>query len=146
MNYRKLKLKQQNECDMFPWKFACNEKQFEKIMTEWGFQVADTDKICYLGSACFIRKSDEEAYYQMKNRHKEEYLQAIQNDKTGNNYIYQMFKYELKTHNFEFLHNLEIVLDTLNLTIEQINASPKLKHGFQKALKDYTKDNMEEKL
>lgn len=135
--YQKLKLQHQEESDTFGWKFANTEIRFIKMMNEWNLASDDIDKIYYLGNACFILAVDKPAYFAMKERHKKEHQQAIAQDATGNGYIYQMFAYELETHSFEFLHRLDIVLDTLDLTLEQINSNAKLKRGLTKALKKY---------
>jgi hypothetical protein len=51
-----------------------------------------------------------------------------------------MFLYELANHEYCITYDLEDTLDALALTVDEINADPRLLHGLEKALKQYLKD------
>lgn len=139
-SYAALKSKHQKEIDAFPLGAAFSNKQFEEMMQKWGLTVNDTDKILRLGdTGCFIRKTDQQAFHEIIERHEAEMKQAIANDKTGNGFIYDMFIYELANHEYCITYDLEETLDALNLTYEEIIADKRLSHGLNKAKKDYLK-------
>lgn len=137
MKYLELKQKQQKEVNDFPLGFAFSEKQFEEMMTKFGLDKNDTDKIYSLGAGGYVRKSDAEAMDKMFTRHAEERQKAIDDDKTSTDYIYEMFAYELANHEYSITYGLEETLDALNLTMEEINKSKNLLNGLNKALKKY---------
>lgn len=137
--YKQLKDKHQKEMDAFPLGAAFSNQQFIEMMQKWGLTENDADKICSIGGGCFIRKSDKDAFFEMLDRFEKERKAAIAADKTGDGYIYDMFRYELANHEYCYTYDEEDTLDALNLTEEQINADKRLLHGFEKARKDYLK-------
>ena len=66
--------------------------------------------------------------------------EAIAADTTGDGIIKDMFLYELANHEYCITYDLEDTLDALALTVDEINADPRLLHGLEKALKQYLKD------
>ena len=122
--YAELREKHQKEFDKFPMKFAFSDKQFKEAMESLGLTENDTDKIIGIGAGGFIRKSDLKAYIEMCQRTEKEMQEAIDNDKTGEGFIKEMFKYELANH---------------GLTVEEINNNQALKHGLELARKEYLK-------
>ncbi len=138
--YQILKDKQQAEFNKFPLGAAFSQKQFEEMMNKWNLTVDDTDKICSIGFGCYIRKDDKDAYLEMIKRHKQERLNAVASDKTGNRYIKDMFLYELANHEYCITYDLEDTLDALCLTVEQVNADKRLLNGLNKAIKQYLKN------
>ena len=138
--YQILKDRQQAEFNKFPLGAAFNQKQFEEMMNKWNLTVDDTDKICSIGFGCCIRKDDKDAYLEMVKRHKQERLDAVASDKTGNGYIKDMFLYELANHEYCITYDLEDTLDALCLTVEQVNADKRLLNGLNKAIKQYLKN------
>lgn len=138
--YQILKDKQQAEFNKFPLRAAFSQKQFEEMMNKWNLTVDDTDKICSIGFGCYIRKDDKDAYLKMVKKHKQERLDAVANDKTGNGYIKDMFLYELANHEYCITYDLEDTLDALCLTVEQVNADKRLLNGLNKAIKQYLKN------
>ena len=98
-----------------------------------------TDKIIGIGAGGFIRKSDLKAYTEMCQRTEKEMQEAIANDKTGEGFIKEMFKYELANHEYCITYELDDTLDALGLTIEEINNNQALKHGLELARKEYLK-------
>jgi hypothetical protein len=134
--YEELKLKQQKEFNAFPIKFAFTKEQFDKAMFELGLTPDDTDKI-YRVSDGFIRKTDSKAFNEMWDRFESEQERAMNEDKDGTGYIYDMFEYELANHEYGYTYDLRDTLDCLDLTLPQIKADKRLRTGLNKALKKY---------
>lgn len=137
--YAELREKHQKEFDKFPMKFAFSDKQFKEAMESLGLTENDTDKIIGIGAGGFIRKSDLKAYTEMCQRTEKEMQEAIDNDKTGEGFIKEMFKYELANHEYCITYELDDTLDALGLTVEEINNNQALKHGLELARKEYLK-------
>lgn len=137
-NYKELKEKHQKEFNEFPMFFAFSNKQFSEAMKKIGLDPhKDTDKIYSFGAGGYYKKTDSGKLKELINRHKEEVKNAIESDKTGEGYIYQMFNYELGNHEYGWTKDLEDTLNALELTMEQINDHPALLNGLNKALENY---------
>ena len=137
MNYYELRQKHQKEVNELPLGFAYSNKQFDEMMEKFGLEKDNLQAICTIGSGCYIKKSDYDLVMNTFKRHKQEHQQEIDNDKTGNGYVYQMFRDELADHEYCITYSLDETLDALNLTMEEIEKHKNLKHGLQKALKRY---------
>lgn len=131
--YAELRNRQQAEINDFPFMWAFNNKQFEEGMARLGLLPTDTDKIYSIGAGGFIRKTDAAAMHEMMKRHVSEQQAAIEADTTGEGFILDMFVYELDNHEYGYTRDLEPTLDALGLTVDEINASPALLHGFKLA-------------
>lgn len=132
--YIKMKTRHQAEVDAFPMFFAFSNKQFAEGMEKLGLKPEDTDKIYKLGSTGgFYRRSDSEALFNMFTRHTEEMEKAIEADKTGDGFIYDMFNYELANHEYCITYDREPTLDALGMTEEDLLNDPRLLHGMNKA-------------
>lgn len=129
--YTELKAKHQAEVDAFPFGFAFNTKQFEEMMTKWGLTPNDTDKIYSIGGGGYVRKSDTEAMDKMFERHELERKMAR---KYGDEYLFEMFNHELANHEYCITHDLIDTLDALGLTINEINADPKMADALKRAI------------
>ena len=139
-SYYELKQKQQKEFNDFPIAFAFSEEQFNEGMRKLGLKPTDTDKVYKIGFNGFIRKTDSAAFAEMTKRHGLEMEQAIAGDETGDGFIYDMFRYELDNHEFGYTWELEPTLEALGLTMEEIEADARLKHGLEKAIKETKTD------
>jgi hypothetical protein len=136
--YRKLKAKHQKEVNEFPMFFAFSDKQFKEGMEKFGLSENDTDKIYKFGNTGgFYLRSDAQKLHEMLDRHFQETTEAIKND---DEFVYDMFEYELANHEYCITYDLEDTLDALGLTAEQINADKRLTHGLNKAIKHYLKN------
>lgn len=130
MKYSELKFKHQAEVNAFPLGAAFNDKQFEEMMEKWGLTPDDTDKIYHLGMGCYIRKCDHEAFHKLIDRHQAEHESAMQDDE----YLFSMFNYELANHEYCITYDLTDTLDALGLTMEEINANPRMADALKKAI------------
>lgn len=129
--YTALKSKHQKEVDEFPFGFAFNQKQFEEMMSKWGLTPDDTDKIYSIGGGGYVRKSDAEAMHKMFERHELERKMAR---KHGDDYLFEMFNYELANHEYSYTQDLTDTLEALGLTMEEINADPRMADALKRAI------------
>ena len=138
MTYRELKQKHQNEVDAFPMGFAFSKEQFAKMMAKWDLGENDTDKIYRFGNTGgFYKRTDAKALHEMFDRHERERNEAMDADMTGDEYIYQMFRYELANHEYCITYDYEPTLDALGLTYDEVRNDERLWKSLQKAKKDY---------
>ena len=133
MTYRQLKDKQSKEVHNFPLAFAFNDEQLEKGMRKLGLNPSQLDQISAIGGGGFIRASDVPAWQQMAQRHQIEMQAGIQQDLTGDGFIFQMFYAELANHEYGYSGDPTDALNALGLTYQQVTSNPRLAHGFQKA-------------
>ena len=133
--YLNLKQKHQSEFNSFPMQFAFSDKQFNEGMKKLGLNPEDTDKVYSIGGGGFIRKTDSKALAEMSKQHDKEMKEAIQADITGDNFIFNMFDYELGNHEYGYTGRISDAIEALDLTIEEINADKRLLHGLNKACK-----------
>ena len=132
--YKLLKEKHQKEIEEFPMFFAFNQQQFNEGMLSVGLNPDDTAAIYKIGrTGGYFRKSDSKRFEDMMRRHGDERQKSIDGDTTGDGYIFDMFFYELCNHEYGYSGELSDTLDALGLSIDEINASPKLKYALNKA-------------
>ena len=129
--YTELKFKHQKEVDAFPFGFAFNESQFKEMMEKWGLTPDDTDKIYSIGGGGYVRKSDADAMHKMFERHELERKMAR---KHGDDYLFEMFNYELANHEYNYTGDLTDTLEALGLTMDEINADPRMADALKRAI------------
>lgn len=133
--YLTLKNKQQQEVNDFPMFFAFSDKQFEEGMKRFGFNVTDTNKIYKLGSTGgFYRRTDAQALRDMFNRHTQETEEAISTD---DDFVYNMFLYELGNHEYCITYDLEPTLAACGLDEDDVLQDERLLQLLNKAKHDY---------
>lgn len=136
--YAELMKKQQQEHDEAKMLgFAFDDKQFREMMNDWGLdpdKESDKEKVSYAGAGAYILKENIPAYAQMTRRHKAERIKAIEEDLTGDGFVYDMFLRELNNHEFGYTGDCDEALEALGYTWEQVQADEKLKHGLEKAM------------
>ena len=134
--YLALKNKHEKEVNAFPMFFAFSDKQFEDGMAKFGLKPDETDKIYKFGNTGgFYRRTDSKKLKEMLIRHTAEMQQAIEEDLTGDEFIYDMFNYELSNHEYCITWDLAPTLDCLGLTLEEVNADKRLLHGLKRAMR-----------
>lgn len=134
--YAELQQRQQQEVNNFPLGFAFGNKQFEEMMSGWGLDAkkkSDLAQVAHLFAGAYILKKDIPAYKDMSRRHREELTAAIEEDKTGEGFIYEMFLQELNNHEFGYTGDTSDALEALGYTAEQVVGDPRLKRGIEKA-------------
>lgn len=128
--YTSLKSKHEAEVNAFPFGFAFNKDQYDRMMTDWGFKPTQRSNVMYLEAGCFIRKSDYKAMQEMFSRHEAEREEAMKDD----DYLYQMFNYELANHEYSYTYDLTDTLEALGLTIDEVKADPRMLHMLERAI------------
>ena len=132
--YAELRARQQQEFNALPLGFAFSDKQFREAMQSWGLDPEkDLDKICSIGYGGFIQKKDAGLLHTTTARHEAELSAAIAEDRTGDGFICDMFRYELDNHEYSYTMDLSDTLDALGYTAEDINADERLRHGLERA-------------
>ena len=133
--YQEMKIRHQNEVNAFPIYFAFSNIQIGRMFKELGLNPQkDCDKIVSIpGTGGFILKKDADAYKEMFQRQHEELQNAISEDVDGTGFIYQMFRYELANHEFGYTGDADDAIEALGYTKKQIEETPALKQGFEKA-------------
>ncbi len=135
--YAELRKRQQDEFNAVPLGFAFGDEQFENMMKKWGLDPdKDLDKIYSVGFGGYIQKKDAELLHETRTRHDAEMEAAIKADKTGEEFIYEMFLYELDNHEFGYTGDTEDTLDALGYTAKEVLSNPRLKRGLEKAVKE----------
>ena len=136
-DYLALNLRHEWEINHFPLFFACGKQQFEEKVKQLGIKPGE--KIVSLGACSYLRKEDEADYFRLCERHKQEREAAIAADKTGDGYIYQMFRYELANHEYGYTRDLSDTLHFLGLPESEVSQNKALSRGLKKALSHYKK-------
>ena len=139
-SYQVLKQKHQEAFNNFPMKFAFSNEQFKKGMEELGLKENDTDKIYSAGGGGFYRREDSKKLQEILLTSAKEMKAAIDNDPTGENFIYDMFIYELANHEYGYTGELDEALDALDLTMEEIKKDKRLLKGLKLAQKRFFED------
>lgn len=131
--YLELKNKHQQEVNDFPMFFAFSDKQFEEGMKRFGLKPTDTDKIYKLsGTGGFYRRTDAQALHDMFSRHSQEMTDAISKD---DEFVYNMFLYELANHEYCITYDLEPTLCACGL--DEVSRDERLLGLLKKAIADY---------
>lgn len=138
--YQKLRERQQQEFNALPLGFAFSDKQFRETMKAWGLDPEkDLDKICSIGYGGFMQKKDAGLLHTTTTRHEAELSAAIAEDRTGDGFICDMFRYELDNHEYSYTMDLSDTLDALGYTPKDINADGRLRHGLERACAEILK-------
>ena len=115
--YLEMKKKHSDQLNSFPMFFAFNQQQFDEGMRKLGLRETDFDKICSIGgTGGYIRSSDRVAFIEMNQKIKQERTAAIAADETGEGFIYDMFLYELKNHEYGYTWDETDTLEALGYT------------------------------
>lgn len=135
MNYRALQEKHKAETHAFPMMFAFSKEQFTKGVEQLG--VSDPSELVAIRGGGYIRKSDKDAFLEMLDRHEQERQAAMEADKKGTGYLYEMFADELANQEYGYTYDLEDTLNALDLTMEQVENLPAMRRALICALKPY---------
>ncbi|QST02664.1 hypothetical protein IMZ31_19130 (plasmid) [Pontibacillus sp. ALD_SL1] len=106
ITYEGLKRKQEKEMNDFPMVFAFSKQQFEEGMKKLGLSPEDADQVASFGYNGFMRKSDKESFSELLRRHDMEMKEAMDEDSTGEGFIFEMFDYELWNHEYGYTGEL----------------------------------------
>ena len=133
--YLELKEQHQKEVNNFPMMFAYSQKQFKEGMQKLGLKETEIDKVySFKGTLGYYKKTDSKKLKDMFEKHDQEMQEAINNDVIGDNFIFEMFSYELANHEYSYTGDLKQTLNALNLTQKDINNNKNLVYGLNKAI------------
>lgn len=135
--YMEMKERQQAEFNALPLGFAFSDKQFREMMRGWGLDPEkDLKKICRLPvGGGFIQKKDQKLLCDTMDRHEAELKAAIEADKTGEGFIFDMFLAELENHEYSYTMDTTDALYALGLTAEEVVNDDRLNRGITMAHK-----------
>lgn len=132
--YMEMKQRQQAEFNAFLMQFAFSKQQFAEGMAALGLTPADTDKIYSAPGGGFYRKEDSQRLKDMTDRFDHELSEAIAADATGEGFIYEMFLYELDSHEHGYTGDTTDALCVLGYTAAEVLGDPRMKRGIEKAV------------
>lgn len=137
--YKVLKLTLMKRGDEMLKKYAFfphSIRQFEEGMKKLGLEANQTDQIESLGeNGGYILKSKYEEFEALAVKLVTMHETALNDPKTGFQYAYDMFCYELDHSDFKDTGDVGEALRELNLTLEEIEQNPMLKEAFEAAKK-----------
>jgi len=132
--YLKMKEKHRAELERFPIRFAFSKEQLKEAMQE--LEVEKTSELLRVGPGGLIRKEDSDKFTDLMERHAAEMDKAIKED---DQFIYDMFRYELGNHEYIVTGRLEDALEPLGLTTAEVKGDERLEQALMQARKDYIK-------
>jgi len=134
--YTELNTKQQAEVNALPLHFAFNGKQFTEMLTKVGLTMDNYKGKLFkgFGGAIYL-KTDSKLINDTFTKHYTERTEAIAEDTTGKGYMLDMFTYELANHEYCITYDLTETLDSLGLTIEEVNANKLMLGALREAKK-----------
>ena len=95
------------------------------------------DETVSIGWGMLIKKTDFDKYKGMITRQNKELNDAIENDKTGEGFVKDMFKYEMANHEFCITLDPSDTLRSLGISWEKLVNTPNLWNGWKLAKKEY---------
>lgn len=131
--YTEIKNRHAKESETLPIFFAFNKAQFEKGMIKCGLEITDTDKIFKTAGGGFYKKEDSQIIKDHFIRQEKEMADAIESDKTGEGFIFDMFNYELGNHEYVYTMDDTDTLEALGITYKDIKESEALANGLRLA-------------
>lgn len=135
--YQEFKERKQKEIDDLPLGFAFSNEQFNEMMTEkFGLTPQDTDKIYSIGMGGYIKREDAENMHNTFKKYDKEQKELMKNEQ----FVYDMFYYELGNHEFCITYEYEETLDACGLTEDEVWNSEMYKEQLLKAKNDYLKN------
>lgn len=133
-SYIDLKDRHLKEVNEFPMFFAFSMDQFKEGLEKLG--LSTKDKLIHIGGGGYIRQEDVNAFNEMFKRHEDELQQAIDNDTTGEGFIFKMFYYELANHEFGYTGDINPALEAVGLTFEEVSKKRNLSDGLTLAIEE----------
>lgn len=132
--YLQMKERLQKEFDNFPVFIAFNDEQLLKGMKKIGVDISELDKLCKLEhSDMMCRKDDVAELEAMIKRQSAEMKKAMDSD---DEYLYDMFNYELKNHGYVETNIIADTLISVGLKQKDISNNERYKHALDKAIKN----------
>lgn len=133
--YAEMQKRHQEEVNALPIYWAFTGERFDEILKELGLTRNDTDKLCRAPGGGFCLASDAKMIADTLIRHRKELEAAIEADATGDDFIKDMFMYELRNHEYTYTCEVEEAVEACGFTMEQVENDERLLHGLEAAAK-----------
>ena len=133
--YAEMKKRHQEEVDALPIYWAFTEERFDEVLEELGLTKYDTVKLCRAPGGGFCLARDAQMIADTLIRHRKELEAAIEADATGDDFIKDMFMYELCDHEYTYTCEVEETVEACGFTMEQVENDERLLHGLEAAAK-----------
>lgn len=133
--YAEMQKRHQEEVNALPIYWAFTGERFDEILKELGLTRNDTDKLCRAPGGGFCLASDAKMIADTLIRHRKELEAAIEADATGDDFIKDMFMYELRNHEYTYTCEVEEAVEACGFTMEQVENDERLLHGLEVAAK-----------
>lgn len=133
--YAEMKERHQAETNALPMYWAFTEESFDAILKELGLTRNDTDKLCKTFGGGFCLASDAKMIADTLIRHRKELEAAIEADATGDDFIKDMFMYELCNQEYTYTCEVEDTVEACGFTMEQVENDERLLRGLEAAAK-----------
>lgn len=134
--YAEMKKHHQEEVNALPMYWAFTEERFDEILKELGLTENDTGKLCNTFGGGFCLASDAKMIADTLIRHRKELEVAIEADATGDDFIKDMFIYELRDHEYTYTCEVEETVEACGFTMEQVENDERLLRGLEAAAKE----------
>ena len=132
MKYLEIREENQKEINNFRIIFAFSNKQLTEGMEKHGLEPNETDRLISIGAGGFILKEDRESFHKLMDRMDRRITENFNDPK----FVYDMFNYELGNHEYCITYDIQPTLESLGLTIEEVNKNEILKEQLDKAIKN----------
>lgn len=136
--YNELKARQSKEANDFISQhmfFAFNDKQFKEGMEKLGLSEKDTDKVYRVTGGGFYRKEKSADFHALLDRHYKEIDDAIAEDATGNDFIYDMVFTELCNNEYCITRNFSETLGICHITEKMLVENEHIRMAVIRACK-----------
>lgn len=136
--YKELKVRQAEEVNGFVSQhmfFAFNDKQFKEGMEKLGLSEKDTDKVYRVAGGGFCRKEKSADFHSLIDRHYKEIDDAIAEDTTGTDFIYDMVYTELCNHEYCITGDLSETLSICHITEKMLVENEHIRRAVMRACK-----------
>ena len=148
--YLKMRDENQKKISNFNMFFAFSKEQFEEGLEKMKLTEKEIEKLVSIGGGGYILKKDREKFDLMFEEIQKSQDKAIENDISGENFIFDMFKYELNNHEYSYTWEIDETLEVLGITKKEINKKSNLLNGLNLAIESIKKyqeeiDEKEEK-
>ncbi len=128
--YRNYKKSCEEKVNNFPMMFAFSKSQFEEGLSKLG---VTKEEVMSIGAGGFIRKSDMKSFETLMDDLDLELSKHIKED---DEFVLQMFEYEMGNHEYCITGNDEEVLNVCGLEVESLN-NDRLNKLYKEAKRNY---------
>ena len=141
--YREIEKKIQDIISDVPIRYAFGQEQFDKnVIGYFGFKSMDEahEKLYGNGYGGYYLRTDSNTIKETWDKVHKMKEEAIEQDKDGTGYIYDMFYFELGNHEYQITLDLEPTIEACGLTINGINDNEILLKSLKQARADFMQD------